>query len=204
MAKLAKGIPAVLLRIAVLAAVVGIAAAVWYHDSLPVVGDWFVDDSGYRHEIAAAAKRHGLDPELVRALIFRESRFNPRARGSCGEIGLMQVLPRGAAADWARVNKRPCPSERQLFEVETNLEIGCWYLARGMRRWSKYRECVVLALAQYNAGESRVKAWAPEDPGGEVLPRIRIASTRKYVETIMKRYRKYLGERAGNKGGGAE
>ena len=87
---LAKGIKAVLLRVAVLAAIVGIAAIVWYFDALPAVADWFVDDTKYHDEIVAAARRHGLDPDLVRALIFRESRFNPQARGSRGEVGLMQ------------------------------------------------------------------------------------------------------------------
>ena len=102
-----------------------------------------------------------------------------------------------AAADWARVKKRPRPSTGELYGVETNLEIGCWYLARSLRRWSGYKERIALALAQYNAGESRAKAWAPEKRDGEVVPRIRIAATRKYVETILKRYRNYLGERPG-------
>ena len=202
MSKLAKRTRAVLLRVAVLAGIVGIAAVVWYFDSLPAVSDWFVDDTKYRDEIAAAARRHGLDPDLVRALIFRESRFDPRARGSRGEVGLMQVLPGGAVADWARVMKRPRPSAGELYGVEANLEVGCWYLARALRRWKEYKECTALALAQYNAGESRAKAWAPEKRDGEVVPRIRIAGTRKYVETILKRYRRYLDERIGKKGPG--
>ena len=114
----------------------------------------------------------------------------------------MQVLPGGAVADWARLTKRPRPSVRELYGVEANLEIGCWYLARALRRWNGYKHGTALALAQYNAGESRAKAWAPEKPDGEVVPRIRIASTRKYVETILKRYRKYMGERPDGKGTG--
>ncbi len=198
---LARGIRTVLPRVAVLAFIVGAAAVVWYFDAPPAVSDWFVDDTKYRTEIAAASRRHGLDPDLVRALIFRESRFDPRARGSRGEVGLMQVLPGGAVADWARVNKRPRPSVRELCGVETNLEIGCWYLARALRRWNGYKNGIALALAQYNAGESRAKAWAPEKRDGEVVPRIRIASTKKYVETILKRYRKYLDERSAGRGG---
>ena len=196
MTTLAKGFKAVSLRVGVVAILVGVAAVVWYFDALPAVGDWFVDDTKYQSEIAAAARRHGLDPDLVRALIYRESRFDPRARGSRGEVGLMQVLPGGAAADWARVMKRPRPSTRELCVVETNLEIGCWYLARAKRRWSGYKHGTALALAQYNAGESRAKTWAPGKRDGEVVSRIRIASTKKYVETILKRYRKYLRERA--------
>ena len=43
-----------------------------------------------------------------------------------------------------------------------------------------------------NAGESRAERWKPADPGDEVIPRIVIASTRRYVSRIMKRYRNYL------------
>jgi len=187
------------LRIGVAVLLVALVAAIWYWDALPEPGNWFVDDGLYRAEIVAAARRHGLDPELVRALIFRESRFNARARGTAGEIGLMQVLPSGAAAEWARVTKRPRPSERELFTVETNLEIGCWYLARAMRRWGAYDCGLELALGQYNAGERRAKAWAPPRHDGEVLPRVTIAGTRRYIQTIMKRYRKYKQAAAGQK-----
>lgn len=163
----------------------------WTFDAIPEPESWFVDDTKYRSEIVAAAGRHGLDPELVRAVIFRESRFDPRARGRSGEIGLMQVLPSGAAAEWARVLKRPRPSERDLFDVKVNLEVGCWYLARALRRWRSYDRGVELALAQYNAGESRAQKWAPPEKNGDVLSRVNIASTRKYITKIMKRYRKY-------------
>ena len=200
----AKGVKALMPHAAVLAVIVVAAAVVWISVALTSPGSWFVDDTKYRDEIVAASRRHGLDPDLVRALVFRESRFNPRARGSRGEVGLMQVLPGGAAADWARIKKRPRPSVRELYDVGTNLEIGCWYLARAMRRWSGYRGNIALALAQYNAGESRAKAWAPEKRDGEVVPRIRISSTKKYVETILKRYRKYLRERSKNKTAGGK
>ncbi len=180
-----------LLRIGAAALLVVLAAVIWNWDAIPDPENWFVDDTKYHAEIVAAARRHGLDPELVRALIFRESRFNARARGSAGEIGLMQVLPSGAAAEWARVAKRARPSGRELFGVELNLEIGCWYLARAIRRWSGYDHGLELALGQYNAGERRAKAWAPPRHDGEVLPRVTIAGTRRYISNIMKRYRKY-------------
>jgi len=182
-------------RAAVVAALLALTAAVWYFDAVSYPTDWLVDDTRYREEIAEAAGRHGIDPELVRALIFQESRFNARARGSRGEIGLMQVLPRGAAAEWARVRKRPKPSMRELFEVRTNLDIGCWYLARALRRWRGYDARMELALAQYNAGETRAKAWAPARKDGTVVERITVASTKKYVTRIMKRYRRYVARR---------
>ena len=142
--------------------------------------------------IREAAARHGLPSERVRALIFRESRFDPAARGRAGEIGLMQVLPSGAAAEWARVRKGPAPSARELYAVRTNLEVGCFYLSTGMRRWRGYKGQTALALCQYNAGESRALKWRPEDPeDAEILSRITIRSTREYVRSVLKRYRRY-------------
>ena len=152
---------------------------------------WFVNESDYSTEIAAAAKRHGLDPALVRSLVFQESSFKADKRGGRGEIGLMQVLPSGAAAEWARVKKRRRPFDWELFDVDLNLEIGCWYLARAMNRWKEYRHGTELALAEYNAGPSQARKWAPANRNGEVIPLIRIASTKKYVTEIMDRYRSY-------------
>lgn len=154
--------------------------------------DYWVPDDRFAAEIASASARYGLDPQLVRAVVFQESRFNPFARGSKGEIGLMQILPDGAVADWARTQHRPVPGTAELMKPELNLEIGCWYLSRARRRWKNYRHCDELALCQYNAGESRAAAWCPKDPEGAVLPNITIRSTRIYVREIMRRYRGYL------------
>lgn len=164
------------------------------------VRNFFVDDTLYAAEIREAADHHGLPPELVRAVIFRESRFDPEARGSAGEIGLMQILPRGAVAEWARIHKCPVPDKTALENVQVNLEIGCFFLARSMRRWQKYKAQTALALCQYNAGESRAVKWAPKDPADpDVLDRITIRSTRKYVTVILDRYHKYCREREENK-----
>ena len=159
------------------------------------ISSWRIDDTRYAAEIRTAAARHRIPPELVRAVIYRESGFNPNAAGKAGEVGLMQVLPRGSVADWCRINRLPEPSLRQLRRPEVNLEIGCFYLARALRRWEGYRCQTELALCQYNAGERRAAKWRPEDPEDpEILSRIGIRSTREYVAFIMARYRKYLEE----------
>lgn len=154
----------------------------------------FIDDRKFSGEIKQAAARHGLDPKLVRALIYVESGFDDRAVGKAGEVGLMQVLPEGAAAEWSRVNRTPRPSVREMFHVRTNLDIGCWYLGSAMKRYSAYRHGTELALAEYNAGPSRIKPILPANPEDEVLSRITITSTRDYVQKIMKRYEKYRNE----------
>lgn len=155
----------------------------------------FVDDSKYREQIQAASRRQGIDPQLVRAVIFQESRFKWDAVGKKGEVGLMQVHLKGAVADWAGAHGKKIPTHAAVMNVDLNLEIGTWYLARALRRWEKYREQIPLALIQYNAGAARAERWKPELPDGSVIPRIKIASTRLYVTKIMERYLRYSGRK---------
>ena len=137
------------------------------------------------------ADKYRLDPQLVRAVIFQESRFRPDTIGTAGEVGLMQVLPKGAVTDWARRHGVAVPSVRELMRPELNLEIGCYYLSRAMKRWQDYRCRTELALCQYNAGESRANRWKPSQPDGDMIENITIAGTKTYVKNIMRRYQQY-------------
>ena len=150
-----------------------------------------VDDRKFADEIRNVSQKYGVDPQLVRAVVFQESRFNPRAVGKKGEVGLMQVLRSGSVADWARIHRKNVPSHAALMDVKLNLEIGVWYLSAALKRWKAYKHGVELALVQYNAGEGRAARWKPESLDGEVISRINISSTGSYVANIMNRYRKY-------------
>lgn len=147
-----------------------------------------IDDTKYDAVIAKAAKKYNVDSRLVKALIFQESRFDPGARGLHGEIGLMQIMPDGAAVDWAAYYKVESIREGLLFNPVLNIEIGTWYLAEALKRWRKYKYATELALCQYNAGGKRADAWKPEKYDGEVLDRIKIKSTRAYVKAIIHKY----------------
>ena len=63
---------------------------------------WHVErvERRFLPDIRSAAQRYGVDPLLVRAVVWRESRFRPEARGTKGEIGLMQIQE-SAAREWA-------------------------------------------------------------------------------------------------------
>lgn len=167
------------------------AAALYY---LWIYKELAVDDSRFAAEIKEAAAKHGVDSRLVRAVIYEESRFRPGAVGKAGEVGLMQVMPNRAAVDWAKANNVPCPEAGVLFSPRINLEIGCWYLSDGLRRFRDYKCANELALARYNAGLSRANKWKPKDKNGKVIENITIASTKKYVKNIMNRYRRYCRE----------
>ena len=148
--------------------------------------------------IHAAANHHGLDPALVRAVVWKESRFNPQSVGTKGEIGLMQITD-GAVQDWARVNRQPIPEKAELFRSDKNLDIGCWYLAHCRKHWNGYASQEILQLAEYNAGRTKVlRDWAPKTPELTITPEdITYPSTRAYVQQILERQRLYHQERAG-------
>lgn len=145
--------------------------------------------------IRAIATEHQLDPMLVKAVVWRESRFDPQKIGTAGERGLMQVSER-AAREWARENHANDFDTNQLFDPKINLEAGSWYLHRAFQHWDHQQDPAAFALAEYNAGASRAQRWANNDSatqmGDETFrTNIDFPSTRKYVETVLKRYRFY-------------
>ena len=113
----------------------------------------------YDRLIRVVAVEHHLDPMLVKAVVWRESRFDPNKYGSRGERGLMQVTEK-AANEWARENKIADFHVDQLFDPKTNLEAGTWYLRRAVEHWKLQSDPVPFALAEYNAGASRAQRWS--------------------------------------------
>ena len=149
----------------------------------------------YDRLIRSVALEQHLDPMLVKAVIWRESRLDAKKRGSHGERGLMQVSER-AANEWARENKIAGFNADQLFEPKTNLAAGTWYLHRAMEHWTHQSDPIPFALAEYNAGASRAQRWAggnglAEVPERQFLQKIDFPATRRYVESIIDRYNFY-------------
>ena len=154
----------------------------------------FARYSMWDRSIVEASRRNNVDPRLVKAVIWRESRFRSDASGLAGEVGLMQIRSEGAVADWARFNGIEIPPRGVLYNPELNIEIGSWYLGKAVRKWSGYKECFELALCEYNAGAKRSEAWRPLSPDESVRERINISSTLAYVNSIMSKYNEYLSE----------
>ncbi|NLF16930.1 MAG: lytic transglycosylase domain-containing protein [Lentisphaerae bacterium] len=138
--------------------------------------------------IETTARRHGLAPALVKAVVWKESRFQIFCVGRANEIGLMQITE-GAVKDWSDARGIAPPSRCLCFDPGLNLEIGTWYLARAMRTWKDYRSADVLALAEYNAGGSRARAWAPANPQQELaVSQVSFSSTRHYIVEIKSKW----------------
>jgi len=100
--------------------------------------------------VAAAAKKHSLSPQLIRAVMRQESGFKPCAVSIKGAQGLMQLMP--ATAAQLRV--------ADPFDPEENVQAGAAYLKQLLKRYSGD---VRLALVAYNAGATRADQLAPAE-----------------------------------------
>jgi soluble lytic murein transglycosylase len=150
-------------------------------------------ETKYDHLIQPIAAKEGVDPLLVRAVIWRESRFDPLATGAAKERGLMQVTPI-AAEEWVRGDKVENFTLDQLFDPETNIRAGTWYLGRALRRWRETDQPILFALAEYNAGRSRALQWVDSsDPASsfKFVEKIDFPTTRAYLLVIQEKHEQY-------------
>ena len=183
-----------LLICALLALAAGAAyLAVRSGDAVYTVYEWMSPQRFQQYDalIRAVAAEDKLDPMLVKAVVWRESRFDPQKYGSAGERGLMQVSEK-AAGEWAQQNRVADFRAEELFDPKVNLRAGSWYLARAMQHWRNQNDPVPFALAEYNAGASRATRWAGGDDEA-VIPvknfrhNIDFPGTHNYVDSIMAR-----------------
>jgi len=112
--------------------------------------------------IAEASAEYGVDPELVRAVIRAESRFDPMAESGAGAKGLMQLMP---------ILSREL-GVQDPFNPRENIFGGVKYLSRLLDR---HNGDITLALASYNAGPRNVARYKGVPPFKE---------TRRYVKKI--------------------
>lgn len=104
--------------------------------------------------VRAASDRHQLDPALVGALIFVESRYRSDARSPKGAMGLMQLMPATAARYGVRASA-------DLLDPRINVDVGVRHL-RSLR--DRYDGRIDLMLAAYNAGEGAVERYGQRVP----------------------------------------
>ena len=172
-------------------ALIGILTGVGLWKAGSFILNYMDRSTRYDKIIVSAGRRNGVYPPLLKAVIWKESRFDASARGSKGEIGLMQVMPQSAVKDWENTFHRQVPSDGALMDPELNIEIGSWFLGRALNRWKDYTEAETLALCEYNAGIQRAESWKPLLHDGNVIQNIDIESTRKYVKDILDRRDQY-------------
>jgi hypothetical protein len=127
----------------------------------------------YSYEISIYANRYRIDPDLLHAIAYVESRYNANAVSPKGAVGLMQLMP-ATARSMGHAGPRSA-----LFNAETNLKYACIYLRY---LYKQFGNDLPLVLAAYNAGENSVIKY------GRQVPPYR--ETQKYVDWVLIQYEK--------------
>ncbi len=144
----------------------------------------------YRSEVVGYARIYHLDPALVAAVIYEESRFRPDTTSSAGAVGLMQLLPSTARGIAEHTGGGRFRIPHDLYVPDLNIRYGCWYLAHLEQKYRGRPHSVDLALAAYNAGQANVDAWIAQTPPGQAV-HLRFAATRDYVAHVRSAQRLY-------------
>lgn len=144
----------------------------------------------YEDQICSYASKYEVDPCLTAAVIWVESRFMPEAVSPKDARGLMQIIP--STGEWiaGKIGLADF-EEKQLYDPEVNIQIGCWYLGYLTSRFPDNRE---LVLAAYNAGIGNVDKWLRNreySRDGNNLDYIPFSETRNYIEQVLKAYEVY-------------
>jgi soluble lytic murein transglycosylase len=127
----------------------------------------------YEQIVRGHARNYHLDPALVAAVIYQESKFRPRAKSSSGAIGLMQLKPETAEGIAIRTGGTQFRTS-DLYDPEINIRYGSWYLRHLLDKYGDEKS----ALAAYNAGQRNVDRWRDEGKG------IQFSETRAYVDRV--------------------
>ena len=143
----------------------------------------------YTDLIRSRAAAEGLEPAYVAAVILAESSYNPQAVSSVNAQGLMQIMPE--TGEWIAGKFDETYVEGCLFDPETNIRYGCWYLGYLLRRSDGDKIC---STAAYHSGQGTVDGWL-KDPeystDGRTLNIIGGPRANTYVGRVLEYYEKY-------------
>lgn len=143
----------------------------------------------YKEYVDKYSQEYDVDPLLVLSVIKGESNFDPDAISIRGAKGLMQIMD--STGEWIAEeigieNFTP----EMLFDEETNIRMGCWYLKNLEGEFGS----LDLIIAAYNAGSGHVTQWLGDErysENGDVLDYIPFAETKKYVDKVKTNYNVY-------------
>lgn len=143
----------------------------------------------YTDLICRNASEFGLEPAYVAAVILAESSYDANAVSGVNAQGLMQIMPETGA--WIAGKFGESYADGCLFDPETNIRYGCWYLGFLMERYGDDKTC---SSAAYHSGQGTVDQWL-KDPAyssdGRTLNVIGGANADTYVKRVLEYYEKY-------------
>lgn len=145
---------------------------------------------GYESLIVKYSNEYNLDPYLVASIINVESKYDTYAISSKDARGLMQISPQ--TGKWgSEVLEIGNYNEEILFEPETNIKIGTWYLSVLLK---EFEGNIDLVLAAYNAGSGNVSKWLNNKEysiDGNNLSSIPFKETEDYLKRVKDNYKIY-------------
>lgn len=144
----------------------------------------------YKESIIKYSTQYNLDPHLVMAVIWVESKYEPKATSRKDARGLMQIIP--PTGQWiAKEIGLETYSDDLLYEPDINIRMGCWYLSYLLK---VFEEDIELALAAYNGGMGNVRKWLNDSrysKDGLKLDFIPFKETSQYIDKVAKAYEQY-------------
>ncbi|MGL5151321.1 MAG: lytic transglycosylase domain-containing protein [Clostridium sp.] len=145
----------------------------------------------YKHKefVDKYSKENDINPLLVLSVMKTESKFKPEARSNKNAVGLMQITE--STGEWiASQMKIQGYTKESLYDEETNIKMGCWYLKNLKDEFGTWDE----AIAAYNAGRGNVNKWLKDEKYSKdkkTLDYIPFGETKKYVDKVNTNYNIY-------------
>ena len=145
----------------------------------------------YEALVEEAAARHGLDPNLLFAVMRVESVYQKHIVSYAGAIGLCQIMPRTGQLIADAKGERDFTTA-DLLDPAVNLDFAAWYLRSLIERFDGH---LPLAIASYNGGPHNVRRWLQDRPADMpldvFLEHIPFGQTHRYVRRVLTHYRAY-------------
>lgn len=144
----------------------------------------------YRFQVVSEARKRGLDPRLVLAIMKQESQFKPNAKSPSAARGLLQ-LTIDAAQRYAAPAGLKQVSDESLYQPAINIAVGSEYLSQLSRMFAGLPEAIA---ASYNGGEDNVARWlgrSNQSDAGVFAAEVGFTETKGYVFKVMSYYRAY-------------
>ena len=140
----------------------------------------------YEEYVSRYSKEFKVDENLVYSIMKVESKFNKNAVSKRNAKGLMQISD--ITQKWAIVELKL--KEVDIFDPETNIKIGCWYLSKLFKEFKD----VDLVVAAYNGGSGNVNKWLNNSDysyDGNQLHKIPFNETKNYLKKVKDNYIMY-------------